>query len=72
MIPKVESGSFEEITGGIQILVIKSKLGSASFVKIEEKNIQANIVHIKINDVYYGLFYNQYREGLKRFSKFKY
>lgn len=68
---RVDVASFEEIPGnGIQAEVLgnKIKIGSASFVGIEKnENVQQTIVHIKINEVYFGcfIFNNEYRTGLQ-------
>ncbi|WP_309642404.1 heavy metal translocating P-type ATPase metal-binding domain-containing protein [Flavobacterium sp.] len=62
---------FQEITGkGIEAICdhVKIKIGSNAFVeKNEVDTIQQTVVHIKIDDVYFGkfIFNNQYREGLE-------
>jgi Cu+-exporting ATPase len=66
---------FEEITGkGIEAQIddFKIKIGSASFVeKTEENSTQQTVVHIKINEMYFGkyIFNNEYREGLENLFK---
>jgi Cu+-exporting ATPase len=61
---------YQEIVGkGIQATIDNNliKIGSASFVGMQEENsIQQTAVHVMINEVYLGkyIFNNQYREGL--------
>ncbi|MFC6875977.1 heavy metal translocating P-type ATPase [Flavobacterium myungsuense] len=61
---------YQEIVGkGIQATIDNNliKIGSASFVGMQEENsIQQTAVHIMIDEVYFGkyIFNNEYREGL--------
>ncbi|HWR94253.1 MAG TPA: heavy metal translocating P-type ATPase metal-binding domain-containing protein [Flavobacterium sp.] len=63
--------NFEEITGsGIQALIENHqiKIGSSRFVeKQEDANLQQTLVHIQIDEAYYGkfIFKNNYRDGLE-------
>ncbi|MEY3500455.1 MAG: hypothetical protein RL308_2124 [Bacteroidota bacterium] len=66
---------FEEITGkGIlaEINDVKIQIGSNEFVnESKETSLQQTVVHIKINEIYFGkyIFNNQYREGLELLFK---
>jgi Cu+-exporting ATPase len=74
-VKRLKLDHFEEITGkGIQANIDANsiQIGSALFVeKIEDTTMYQTVVHLKINDIYFGkyIFNTNYREGLSQLFK---